>query len=262
MTANISPEAFAYKINKAIRIALGEDTSDVSVNDIIHEFAPKLGPNHSLDIVSANLDNVDGALLPSEDGKKYFILVNENISSKGRYNFTLAHEFGHFLMHTKIQKEFSCSNKSVLGLSKDAIEVEANTFASQLILPNDIVRKISDNKSISLDNIYGLSQRQNSSLSASAIACVRLSIQPIGFVCVRDGFIKWGIASESARRAGLLFKSSTPVPETSAANFEDGDQDRYLQSHEGVLGWSPEETWKEDGFYSARYDESYILLFK
>lgn len=257
-----SPESLAHKINKTIRAALGDDIDGVSVEDIINQFSPIYMPDYKIEIQRKPLSSIEGALISSKESKRSIILINEGVISPGRYNFTLAHEFGHFLMHLEQQESFSCSNNKVLGFSKNVLEIEANTFASQLILPNDIVRKVADDFTISLDHIYNLAQRRNASLSATGIACARISSRRIGFACINNGMIKWGAASDAARREGLYFKSGQEVPSASSSNFEDAEEDQFISNHTGVEGWSSHDVWKEDGFYSAKYDETYLLLFK
>lgn len=58
--------------------------------------------------------------------------------SYGRQNFTLAHEFGHWLLH----KGISISDEDkVLSYSKDNIEQEANAFAAEFLYPNEFLEK-------------------------------------------------------------------------------------------------------------------------
>ena len=47
-----------------------------------------------------NLPKFDGALFRAPLGKKgWGIIYNDSIGSLGRINFTIAHEFGHSLLH-------------------------------------------------------------------------------------------------------------------------------------------------------------------
>lgn len=198
--------------------------------------------------------------MKSSGGKQFSILLNENIGSRGRQNFTLAHEFGHLLLHRSLRDEFHCGEKQVLGLTGDDLEKQANRFASQLMLPNNLVRAVADSADFSLDALKVLANRTGASLTATALAVIGMSSKPIGFVVVRDGFIKWGRASENGFRRGLCFRSGNAVPLGSAASFEGEDEDQIFDRGPPVEGWSVEDSWIEQGFYSARYKEAYFVL--
>ena len=66
--------------------------------------------------------------------------------SKTRQRFTIAHELGHLLLHS--DEEFHIDEKRPLArrdeVSSQAVdwrEIEANQFAAELLMPNDLVRK-------------------------------------------------------------------------------------------------------------------------
>ncbi len=51
-------------------------------------------------VLGDDLPDFDGALLKAKMGRKgWGIIYNDAIASRGRINFTLAHEFGHYLLH-------------------------------------------------------------------------------------------------------------------------------------------------------------------
>lgn len=254
-----SPDVFAFEINRTIQAALGSDAYPLRMRDVIEQFAPIHAPDVNVEIEYRPLGSIEGALVASSDKKNFVILVNEDIGSRGRANFTLAHEFGHLLLHRRVRAEFMCGPRDVLGFTEDNMETEANRFASQLLLPNNFVRAESNKRDLSLGHIRALAAATGSSLTAAALAVVAMSASPLGFAVVRDGFVKWGRASETAYKQGLFFKGGTAVPAGSITDFEGGDIDVTFDERPGVEGWSGER-WKEQGFYSVRYQESYLLL--
>lgn len=255
-----SPEAYAFEITRTIQTAFGSDAYPLNLAAVIEQFAPIHAPGLNVEIIHRPLNSIEGALLRSSNGNSFTILVNRDIGSKGRANFTLAHEFGHLLLHRALRAEFWCASGQVLGLTKEIVETEANRFASQLMLPNNFVRAEADKSDLALDAIKELASQTGASLSATALALVAMSSKPIGFVVVRDGFVQWGRASDSAFKAGLFFKSGTAVPDGSNASFEGSDADQIFPIGAGLDGWSSGQQWKEQGFYSRRYQSSYFLL--
>ena len=63
------------------------------------------------------------------------IFLNENLS-ENEMNLVMSHELGHAIMHRKLNCYF-IRNKTLLLNSK--IEKEANLFAVDLLIPNDII---------------------------------------------------------------------------------------------------------------------------
>lgn len=88
-----------------------------------------------------------------QDGTKSIIGVNKN-HHPNRQRFTIAHEFGHYMLHgrteTFVDKEssplkFNRDGKSGAGV--DPREVEANAFAAELLMPKAYL--VNDLKEIS-----------------------------------------------------------------------------------------------------------------
>lgn len=64
-----------------------------------------------------------------------------------RQRFTIAHEIGHFLLHkahiadqVHVDKDFVLKRDGVAATGTDAIEIEANAFAAELLMPAAWVR--------------------------------------------------------------------------------------------------------------------------
>src|SRR5690606_26213956 len=59
-----------------------------------------------------------------------------------RRRFTLAHELGHYILHSsKTKKSFTDSMKTMSRTESywDSYESEANSFAAQLLMPKDLI---------------------------------------------------------------------------------------------------------------------------
>ena len=83
-------------------------------------------------------DDVSGMLSLSDNGKDWVVKVNA-LHHPNRQRFTIAHEVAHFARHRFQQVEFKDLNFFRNGDS-NPMEVEANRFASELLMPESIFR--------------------------------------------------------------------------------------------------------------------------
>lgn len=97
-------------------------------------------------------EKLSGVLV--RDSNKVVIGVNSNDNSH-RQRFTIAHEIGHFFLHEIdqifIDKAFGVhfrNDKSSLGI--DVKEIEANAFASLLLIPDEFILQDLQKKSIDI----------------------------------------------------------------------------------------------------------------
>lgn len=91
-----------------------------------------------IDVVHRDTDN-DGYLICA-DGCK-FIIISSRIANKHRQRFIAAHELGHFLMHG--ESMYCCSNlydSDIDRLNTFTQEQQANEFASELLLPQRLLK--------------------------------------------------------------------------------------------------------------------------
>lgn len=105
-----------------------------------------------LKIFSVPLENNLSGAIKFQETEGFHIFVNSDKPKKRRY-FTIAHELGHFFLHSEIIKEekIIIDNEDSLDSSKvlfrideaksTQIEKEANNFAASLIMPRDLVIK-------------------------------------------------------------------------------------------------------------------------
>jgi hypothetical protein len=98
-------------------------------------------------ILKSNDDILGATFIDSKS-----IVINEYLASDesdkfvGRYNFTCAHELGHWVLHRNIDR---ATIKNTMGQaifcriadSNDIVEWQANCFAASLLMPESYVRK-------------------------------------------------------------------------------------------------------------------------
>lgn len=111
----------------------------------------------NLNIFFAEIDDneVSGVILYNEEKGKFNVLINKNKPST-RQHFTVAHELGHYFLHSDIiksekiivDKDNYLDGSQMLyrldGAKRSRIETEANNFAASLIMPEMSVRRAWD----------------------------------------------------------------------------------------------------------------------
>ena len=86
--------------------------------------------------------NVDGFI--QNISGEYYIFYNPNKIIE-RQNFTIAHEIGHYFLNHIKQGQALYDYEENLFNNKNKIEVEANYFASHILLPKELITKEFEN---------------------------------------------------------------------------------------------------------------------
>lgn len=87
---------------------------------------------------------ISGSL--SKQGNYWLIRINK-FHSKTRQRFTIAHELGHFVYHKDDEQEF-VDTTFFRGMTADNLELTANRFASELLMPEKEVRQLIDKENV------------------------------------------------------------------------------------------------------------------
>ena len=220
MTERLSPNRWAHDISKVLDTVLGKDRFPVNVEDIVREISQQIYPDDPISFVKGdNLPGFDGALVPAPAGKKgWGIVYNTSIASTGRINFTLAHEFGHYLVHRlDYPAGITCSQEDMVHWDSKyrQVEQQANQFAAGLLMPlGDFRCQIAPKARPTLDDIGDCANRYRVSLIAATLRWLQYTERRSVLVVSRDGYILWGRSSEPAFKTGLFFKTTDrpPVP--------------------------------------------------
>lgn len=222
----LSPERWAINLTHVLNAALGTDHFPIKVIEVAQEYSRQRFPNDPITFVAGDdLPGFDGALLPSPNGKKEWgIIYNKAVSSPGRINFTLAHEFGHYLLHReRFPKGFRCSAQDVVRWDSEygQIEYQANKFAATLLMPLDDYRKqINPRSSVSVDQLGACAERYGVSLITACLRWIEFTERRAVLVVSRDDYILWARSSQRALKTGAFFRTSgapVPVPANSVA---------------------------------------------
>jgi IrrE N-terminal-like domain len=219
MSATYSPKRWGNELTRLLNAvyAASPVRFPVRVPALAKEFSAQRFPNDAIVMVKGeSLDNFDGALLHGAKG--WGIVYNNAITSAGRINFTLAHEFGHYLLHRiAFPDGLQCGQQDMVRWDSAyrQIESQANDFAATLLMPLDDFRKQIDARGKpNLDDIGACAERYGVSLIAAALRWLEYTERRAVLVVSRDGFILWSRSSDRALRTGAFFRTANvpPVP--------------------------------------------------
>lgn len=266
MSKLITPERWAFDITHVLNKAFGADRFPIDVAMVAQEFSKTKYPEDPiLAVMGDDLPTFDGALYPKPKG--WAVIYNNAISSKGRINFTLAHEFGHYLLHRREYPEgFRCGSQQIVRWDSEIGQVEhqANVFAANLLMPlDDFRRQIPAKAKVDFDMFQACKERYKVSLIAAVLRWLSYTEKRAVLVVSRDGFILWARSSMPALRTGAFFKtvdcppieipaSSLPLNPTKLV-----DGKGWLEHAAGV--WLAEPA-KEMTILAEQYDFSLSLL--
>ena len=175
----------------------GPNTYPLDISQLIDGTICSSSFSDELVVTIRPFDSFEGSLVRTNGTRKWTLLLNSNISNKRRQRFTFAHELGHFMCHRELRSSFRDSEET-LNDFRDELEMEANIFASWLLMPANIVRKEFGNGAWNADTLCRIGNRFECSLQASALRYVDLCPKPVAFVVSRDGTIIWACKSKSA----------------------------------------------------------------
>ena len=237
-----SPKSEAIRISRVLQEVLGLDRFPVNVRELVIEWSLQTCPDQPIkDIKSVPLPSFEGMLVQSPNSDGWVIGVNEDVESEGRIRFTIAHEFGHYMLHRERQDRFTCSNQDMHSWDSHgrAMEVEADTFASYLLMPLDDFRAQVDGQRFSMDLLRHCADRYGVSVTAAALKWREVAPGRVIVLSVKDGFLDWSCSNERAFRSGAYFatrKETIELPAESILNHA-------ARSADGQSGVVPASVW-------------------
>ncbi len=213
----VYPQRAANDITLVLRAA-GVAEFPVDVRTVAAEISKAKHPDAPIVVIKGDdIPGFEGALSPAPPGKKgWGIFYNSAISSRGRINFTLGHEFGHYLLHRKAYPQgFQCSTEDMASWESEygQREHEANEFAATLLMPLDDFRvQIDSSERPDFDELGTCADRYDVSLIAATLRWLRYTSRRAMLVVSREGFILWARSSQSALKSGLYYRTRNTPP--------------------------------------------------
>jgi hypothetical protein len=268
MMAPVTPERWAFQLTHLLNNVLGADRYPLDIAMIACDYSSQRFPTDPiLKVAGGDIPKFDGALYPSRKKAGWHILYNDKIKSRGRINFTLAHEFGHYLLHReKYPAGFECGQQHIVRWDSEygQAEHQANVFAANLLMPLDDFRRLLPSGSPgTLAVLQQCAARYDVSLIAATLRWLSYTNKRAILVNSRDGYILWARSSENALRTGAYFKTAgrppVEVPASSlAANHGKLEAGQAEMQHAAGV-WLREPTC-EMALHAEQYDFVLSLL--
>lgn len=161
-------------------------------------------------------DDFDGCIFKREGSAS--ICVNKSIPYETRKNFTIAHELGHFVIPHH-NRDFKCLRRDIDTLDSVKIEeAEANEFATELLMPEEIIRPLVEESEIGFEIVEKIATLCATSFTSSAHRYIKFTAYPAALVVSQNKKIKYSIFSKELlpHRENFLFKGS-PLSKNSVA---------------------------------------------
>ena len=109
MSGSKKPMAEANRLSVMLNQVLGANRFPVNVEELALEYSRQCFAASPIDkIMGDALPGLEGLLTANKARSKWLIVYNSAVLSSGRKRFTIAHEFGHYLLHRHQQDRFEC----------------------------------------------------------------------------------------------------------------------------------------------------------
>ena len=269
MTERKQPMAEANRISSMLNMVLGANRFPVKVDEVALEYSRQCFADSPVDKVQGeDLDGLEGMLAANNARSKWLIVYNSAVRSEGRKRFTIAHEFGHYILHRHQQDLFECGDDDIeTGDNNERdIEAEADLFASTLLMPLDDFRRQVDGQPISFDLLGHCADRYGVSLTAAALRWTEIAPRRAVLVASRDDHMLWAKSNEAALRSGAYFatrKNTIELPRQALAHSYNG-WDAGDQQTGRAQDWFPREPTSmpvtEMTRVAGQYDYTLTLL--
>ena len=138
-----------------------------------------------------------GALL-RENGD-FVILVSASCPTMRSRRFSTGHELGHYHLEGHLAALLS-SGIHYSGpphKATEPLELEANVFAAELLMPEPLISPIVDGADIGLASVRVIAERCETSLTSAAIRYAELTPDPIAIIVSYQGTIEFSSVSPS-----------------------------------------------------------------
>jgi hypothetical protein len=170
----------------------------------------------------ADAPGVSGAIIFAGDSAT--IIYSTEYNNEGFENFSIAHELGHWFLpgHPEEIINNGGAHMSRANFTQNtSIELEADHFASGLLLPSGFTRKLLSSNQIGLDGILKLAATAHCSVTAAAIRAAECSAYPVAIIVSKGDEIAYAFTSGSFKDLGKLafLPKGTPLPQSATRRF-------------------------------------------
>lgn len=221
----------------------------------------------SLDVIvrETGLAGCDGRLL--RQGNRGIISINRAIAEPGKKRLTIAHELGHFMLHQGQSQLEVCTDPGALScyLRERPEEKEANVFAAELLMPEELLVPTCKGLRPNFDSIGKIAKEFQVTFTAAAMRFIEFTPERCALVFSQDSRVSWarpsatfGYYLESGRRldsyshASDFFEGKTPPKEMTRVFAQSWFSDRKVNGDAQLY---------EQSFAMDRYKSVLTLLW-
>jgi Zn-dependent peptidase ImmA (M78 family) len=203
-------------------------------------------------VVDAPLYGLEARLLRQRECG--IIRVKAGIPEPGRRRFAIAHELGHWLLHADISQLFLCTSENIRDYKNHPVEIEANMFAAELLMPTRLFQKSIKSMEPTIENIAACAEECRTSLTSTAIRFTELSTYRTIVVLSKSGRVVWWRPKLDGSHPWIHV--GVPLHSQSLAKY------CTLPDRVSPIEAVPNEAWLDDNWFSRSVEvtEQSILL--
>lgn len=150
------------------------------------------------------VDKLDGAAARLvRNGRKGIVRISDRITVAGARRFAISHELGHWEQHAEFSQMFLCTDSDMRDYGRSVLEIEANLFASEFLMPSVLFRPLCKDVDPSLSVIDALAEMFRTSRTATAVRFVGESRHNCFVIYSEEGRVKWWKRKEEGTRLWL-----------------------------------------------------------
>lgn len=224
-----------------------------------------------IEVRGVRQDGIDFSGCLMRAGGTWGILYRDDIPVSGFRRFTVAHELGHFEIaaHHDVILSGTAMHVSESGFTSHLwYEQEADHFAAELLMPEDLFRDAIRGTTIGLPAIKQLAETFNTSITSTAIRYAKLSPDPVAIVVSADERVWYCFASRCMRsiRADWIERATkVPAASETGRHFTPGEaRDAEREGRSFLSAWFPNATrdleFDEDVIDLGRYGRTLTVL--
>lgn len=254
------------KILNELAGLIAEDFTSGYITDL-----GKLAAFEETEVYVDQYEDIFDGMLVYDDDKKFHIHLNSdrgNFPDRPRGRFSFAHELAHLIIEEHrlplMTGEMAPHGSLHDFKHRDEIEEEADYFASCLLMPEKLFRRVPRGKMFSFDTIVGISKEFQTSILATVLRFVEVGSHDILVVVSENNIVKWFAKSTNFPNWKFRFRVGQTLPHNTVAgeyftkknanytSVEDIDPDSWF-----IPTWIPKTQMHEQCYYSKSYD--YVL---
>ncbi len=166
---------------------------------------------------------VSGGIIFCDD--RVGIFYATDIVSEGFRRFTVSHELGHYFLEGHPEEILKSApihiSKAGFSQGSNSIELEADHFASGLLMPSRLVSNVIGTSRVGLDAIVTLGDSAECSLTASAIRAAECCDYPMAVIISSGDKVAYAFLSNSFKKLDKLtfLRKGTPLPDSLTREF-------------------------------------------